>query len=167
MEELYRDKDWQIILDDAPLLDGRIKRVPRVKRADSAHIIAFKDPKTIILIHEYRPYYGEKIWMLPSGRIDKENDMFAGAQRELQEEAGYRANDLQYLWSANHSESLIMTNHFFVGNDLVHDPLPQDLDESIEVHEVPIDEAIAKIHDSPKVHIASAYGLLRYIKENL
>lgn len=165
MEELYRDKDWQIILETVPLPDGREKRVPRVKRADSAHVIAFNEDGNILLIHEYRPYYHSHIWMLPSGRIDKEDNMHEGAQRELREETGFRANSLEYLWTANHSESIIMANHFFVGRDLVEDPLPQDADETIEVHAMSMEEALKKIHASKKIHLASAYGLLRYMHE--
>ncbi len=165
MEELYKDKDWQILVDTAPLPDGREKRVPRVKRADSAHVLAFNDDGTILLIREYRPYYHAHIWMLPSGRIDKEGDIQEGAQRELREETGFRAHSLEYLWSANHSESIIMTNHFFLARDLSPDPLPQDEDETIEVHAMSVNEALQKIHESEKTHLASAYGLLRFVSE--
>jgi ADP-ribose pyrophosphatase len=165
MTELYRDDHWQVILESAPMTDGRIRRVPRVKVSDSVHILALPDPQHILMIREYRPYYKAHLWMLPSGHVDKEDDPEIGAMRELREETGYRADDLQYLWSANHSERLIMTNHFFVARDLHNDPLPQDDDEEIEVHVVPIDEAVQRIHSSEKVHMASAYGVLRFLFE--
>ena len=167
MEELFNAGGWQIILDSADLPDGRTKKVPRVERADSVHLLAMPEEGKIIVIREYRPYYGQYIWMLPSGRADKEKDMAVAAQRELQEETGYKAGKLDFLWSVNHSESLIMTNHFFTARDLTHDPLPQDEDELIEVHVCTPQEALEKVHTSPKVHLPSAYGLMRYMHESI
>ncbi|PIR54233.1 hypothetical protein COU75_01890 [Candidatus Peregrinibacteria bacterium CG10_big_fil_rev_8_21_14_0_10_42_8] len=162
MDELYSDKDWQVILESASLPDGREKRTSRVKRADSAHIIAFKNQETILMLREYRPYYGAYTWMLPSGRIDKEGDHIVGAQRELQEETGFRANFLEFLCKTNYSESLIATNYVYIASDLVKDPLPQDDDELIEVHECTLEEALDKVLTSEVVHTASAYALFYY-----
>jgi ADP-ribose pyrophosphatase len=166
MDELYRDKTWQVLLESAPLPDGRERRVPRVKCADSVHLLAFPENGRIFLIREFRPYYGTYLWMLPSGHVDKEDDAAIGAQRELREETGYRANTLEHLWSVNHSERLIMTNHFFRATDLQKDSLPQDDDELIELHTVSIEEALEKIHSSPKIHLASAYGVMRWMQEH-
>lgn len=162
MDELYSDKDWQVLLESASLPDGREKRVSRVKRADSAHIIAFKDDNTILMLREYRPYYGTYIWMIPSGRIDKETDHLAGAQRELQEETGFRAEQLDLLCKTNYSESLIATNYIYVARGLVNDPLPQDDDELIEVHECTLEQSLDNVLTSDVVHTASAYALFYY-----
>jgi len=118
------------------------------------------------MLHEYRPYYGTHIWMIPSGRADKEGDIESAAQRELQEETGYRANKLEHYCTTHHSESMVFANHIYLGFDLVHDPLPQDEDEMIEVHEVSIDRALENVLQSKFVHTASAYALLRYLKEH-
>lgn len=165
MEELYKGNGWRITMEEAALPDGRKKKVARVHRADAVHILAFPKAGDILMLREYRPYYGEYLWMLPSGRADKEKDMTIAAQRELQEETGYRAEKLKYWCTTNHSESLVMDNHIFIAHDLVKDPLPQDDDELIEVHVLPLEEALQKILTSPKVHTASAYALLRYLRD--
>ena len=164
MEELYSDKDWQIVLDSASLPDGREKRVSRASRADSAHIIAFASEEKILMLREYRPYYGAYIWMLPSGRVDKEADHLVAAQRELQEETGFRAEELELLCKTNYSESLIATNYVFVARGLTLDPLPQDDDELIEVHECTLEQALDNVLQSEVVHTASAFGLMYYMK---
>jgi ADP-ribose pyrophosphatase len=103
--------------------------------------------------------------MLPSGRVDKEQDIAEAAQRELREETGYRAQALEFYCSTRHSEAVNFANHLFLARDLVEDPLTQDADELIEVHVLPLAEAIEKTLGSPVVHTASAYGLLRYARE--
>jgi len=165
MTILWSDKDWQIILESADLPDGRKKEVVRVKRPDSVHVLAFTDKNKVLMLREFRPYYGKFIWMIPSGRIDKEKDMFEAAQRELREETGFRAKKLDHWCDTNYSESIIATNHIFLASDLEKDPLPQDEDEEIEVHELDVEEALENVLQSPYVHTASAYALLRYLRE--
>lgn len=166
MSELYKDKELRVVLEESPPLpNGRRKQAARIYRPDTVSIIAFKDPEHILLLHEYRPFYAEWIWMLPSGKIDKETDMHAAAQRELQEETGFKAAELTYLWNTNSTESIVSTNHIFVARDLSPAPLPQDEDELMEAHPMTLDEALEKVLKSAKVHTPSAYGLLRYIRE--
>ncbi|MDA1209244.1 MAG: NUDIX hydrolase [bacterium] len=166
MTTLWNDKDWKVILEPASLPDGREKKVVRVERPDSAHIIAFTDSGNILVLREYRPYYGTYIWMLPSGRVDKEKDIEVAAQRELREETGYRAKELKEYCITHYSESVIAANHIFIARGLEKDPLPQDDDEEMEVHELPIEEALNNILESEYVHTASAYALLRYMRDH-
>lgn len=129
------------------------------------HTLAFTEEKKVLMLREFRPYYGQYIWMVPSGRIDKEKDIFEAAQRELREETGFMAKKLDDWCDTNYSESVIATNHIFLASDLEKDPLPQDDDEEIEVHELGIEEALENVLQSPYVHTVSAYALLSYIRE--
>ena len=165
MEKLFAGFGWEVSMEEAPLPDGRRKKAARVHRADSVHILAFPREGQLLLLREFRPFYGEYIWMLPSGRADKEVGVLQAAQRELQEETGYKASDIRHLWTVNHSESLTSANHVFLARGLTHEPLPQDEDELIEVHEVPPEEALERVLASKKVHLASAYALLRFLRE--
>jgi ADP-ribose pyrophosphatase len=165
VSDLYSGHGWRVFVDEASLPDGRRKKVARIERADSVNILAFPSPGKLIVLREYRPYYGAYIWMLPSGRVDKEKDIVAGAQRELQEETGYRAGSLKHLWTVHHSESMNFANHIFLAKDLTEDPLPQDADEMIEVHLLTPEEALKNIEESAKVHAVSAYAVRRWMGE--
>ncbi len=165
MEELFSGHGWRVTMEEAPLPDGRVKMIARVHRPDSSHILAFDEAGNILILREYRPFYSDYIWMLPSGRVDKETDMHEAAQRELREETGLRAAEMKHLWTVHHSESMAFANHIFLARDLIEDPLDQDHDEWIEVHRFPAEEALEKILGSPIVHLPSAYALLRYLRE--
>lgn len=167
MTVLFDDHGWKITFDEVPLPDGRVKKAVRAHRADSVSVIALNEEGKVLMIREFRPFYGEYIWMLPSGRVDKETDTDAGAQRELQEEAGYKAATLKRLWTVNWSEAVGSSNHIYLAKDLTKEPLPQDEDELIEVHAMTAEEALEKVHGSPKVHLPSAYALMRFLKEQL
>src|SRR3989338_2011864 len=118
-ETLFNDFGWKVVMEEALLPNGKMKKAARVQRADSVQVIALISDGKILLLREFRPYYGQYIWMLPGGRADKEMDITEAAQRELREETGYRAEHLEKLWTVNHSESLIMENHVYVAGGLV------------------------------------------------
>lgn len=166
MAILWSDKDWQVIREAAKLPDGRTKEAVRVKCADWAHILAFTNINKILMLREYRPYYREYIWLIPTGRVNKELDILEAAQRELREETGFRAEKLEHWCTTNYSESIIAANHIFLASDLTEDPLPQDDDEDIEVHELSVSDALDNVLASPFVHTTSAYALMRYLREN-
>lgn len=165
METLYEGFGWKVTMEEAPLPNGRVKKGARVHRKDdSAQVIAHVSSSTILVLREFRAFHGAYIWMLPGGKVAKEN-IIDGMQRELQEETGYRAASMTHLWTSNVSDSLGFSHHVFLADDLARDPLPQDDDELMEVHEVEIHEALKRIESSPKVHLPSAYALRRYIDE--
>lgn len=166
MEELYSGHGWRVTYEEAPLPNGKVKKIARVRRCDTAHIIAVTESENVLLIREYRPFFKEYVWMLPTGRVNKEKDPKVTALRELQEETGYRAADITFLCKANHSEGFPSENHIFVARKLTKDPLPPDDTEVIEVHECSIPEAIEKVCGCMHVHMPSAYGLLRYAREH-
>ncbi len=166
-QELFSGHGIRVTLDTAELPDGTKKTVARAHRADVAHILAFTAEGKMLLLKEFRPFFGAHIWMIPSGHVDRETDITEAAQRELREETGYRAETLTHVATAGIAERLVTQNHFFLASGLVHDPLPQDEDERIEVHEVDPDEALRLIRSSKVVHLASEYAVLRYLHDKV
>jgi ADP-ribose pyrophosphatase len=100
--------------------------------------------------------------MVPSGKVDKETDPYGAAQRELQEETGFKSKDLSPYFTSKYSERLQYTAHVYLAKDLIAEPLPQDDTELIEVHELPLTEALEKVLKSDCTHTMSAFALLHY-----
>lgn len=165
-EELYKGHGWRITKEEATLPDGRVKRTARAHRCDSVHVLAFTNESKVLMIHEYRPFYHDYIWMVPSGKMDKEQEPLVAAQRELQEETGFSAKHLEPYCRCRHSEILVQQNHIFIANDLKPDPLPQDKNELIELHEMTVPKAIDRVLASSVIHTVSAFALLRYAREH-
>lgn len=165
MQDLYDGHGWKLTLEEAPLPDGRSKQMVRVQRADTVHIIAEPAEGRVLLLREYRPFYGSYVWMLPSGKVDKEHDHAVAAQRELQEETGMRAAHLQHYCTCYPAESISIARHLYIASNLTPDPLPQDATELIEVHDLPLEEAIEHVLGDDHLHDVSAFGLLRFARD--
>ena len=68
-----------------------------VRHAGSVAVLAIDAQDRVLLVRQYRYAVGESPWELPAGRIDGGETPEQAAARELEEEAGLRARQLERL----------------------------------------------------------------------
>lgn len=157
---------WRVRVDTFRLDDGReyergriehpgaVVMVPLVAREDGRH--------DVLMLRQYRPALDRTILELPAGTREGEEPWLVCAQRELQEETGYRAAsfiELGEVWAAPG-----MTNErmaLFLAAELSADPLPMDIDEQIAVETWPLDELVAMALDARLEDAKSVVAILR------
>lgn len=111
-------------------------------------VVPLTHERRLIFVEQFRPPLGRRVIEFPAGLMGDElgqeqEDPIVAARRELQEETGYEARDLELVSSSATSAGM--------ANELVHFVLAWNLDrvgpgggidsEQIDVHEVPIDDA--------------------------
>lgn len=138
MEEVFKGNLFTIFRKTNE--GGIVKEV--CSRPPSVGVIPITESKKIILLSEKRDYLEERVWGIPWGRVDKEDDPEVAAQRELQEEAGYKADFLELFMRDFPIGSFKYDRFIYIAKGLVKSSLPQDEDEDIEVVEVTLDEAV-------------------------
>ena len=90
--EIYRHK-WMMIWendDGTPFFD-------MIPAGGGTMIVPITDSGDIIVQSEYSPAYDQRVLFLPGGSVEDGEDPVESANRELQEEAGYKADKLDYL----------------------------------------------------------------------
>jgi len=104
-----------------------------------------KDP-WIVIERQYRHAAHQYLWELPAGKLDPGEDALAGAQRELEEETGYRAKKWKPLVEYYASPGFLGESmKVFVAEGLLAgDAHPED-DEQIEIRLVKLSEALRMI----------------------
>ncbi len=130
---VYRNGHWDFV---------------RRPNADSAvGILAITPANQLLLIEQFRIPLQKRVIEIPAGLVGDE-DEFAGedlaetARRELREETGYEAGEIELLLSSPTSAGMTSeTTHLFLARDLrkVADGGGTGL-EDITVHEVPLSE---------------------------
>ncbi|MDF1655745.1 MAG: ADP compounds hydrolase NudE [Coxiellaceae bacterium] len=97
-------------------------------------IVPLLDDETFLLIREYGAGIDEYTLGFPKGALGKEEDVLAGADRELMEEVGYGSHDLTLLKTFSTSPGYMSSRmHLVVARDLYEKRLPGDEPEPIEV----------------------------------
>lgn len=124
-------------IKEVPQPDGRI--FEECHRPSSVEVIPITNAKKIVLIKEIRKLHPGGIYAFPSGRVEKDDSLEEAANRELQEEAGYKAGTLEFFMKNKPSNTFKYAIHVFVGRDLVKSELPKDSDEAMTAEIVTID----------------------------
>jgi ADP-ribose pyrophosphatase len=78
--------------------DGQVAERDVIEHPGAVAVVALDDDEWVLLIRQYRHPTGHLLWEIPAGIRDVAGeDPLATAQRELLEEAGYRARDWRVL----------------------------------------------------------------------
>lgn len=121
---------------DLVFSNGEERTYQRVVGSDAGAVLVVPmlDAETLLLIREYAAGVNRYELAFPKGQIEPGEDTLGAAQRELQEETGYAAEQLQPLSSVSVAPGYIYhTTHIVLAQGLYPSPLPGDEPEPIEV----------------------------------
>lgn len=122
---------------------GRWEFCERVNDTRAAMIFACTSDNKVLLVEEFRPPVGTRCLCFPAGLVGDEapESAAAAATRELEEETGYTAAHMQFLFSGPSSPGLTSEMlSFFLASGLSRVSQGGGVDgENITVHEVPMD----------------------------
>jgi ADP-ribose pyrophosphatase len=145
------------------LPSGAEKVYPVLAIGVTVAVLGFVDDAHVVLVRQYRHLWRAMSWELPGGGGQPGEDPALAAQRELQEEGGYRAGRLTFLTRFYPSNAYLdEVAYCYVARDLTSDPLPADDDEFFERRVVPIADAIRMAREDEITESASKVTLLHY-----
>ena len=101
-----------------------------------------KDP-WIVMEMQYRHAANRYLWELPAGKLDPGEDALVGAQRELEEETGYRAKKWKLLVEYYASPGFLGESmKVFIAEGLIPGEAHPEEDETIELRLVKMSEVL-------------------------
>lgn len=168
---LYKGRLIQLGIESADLPDGSRLELEIVRHPGGAVVVALDDANQVCLLKQFRFAAGATfIWELPAGCIDKEDQSpLITARRELEEEAGLVAADWIPLGSILTSPGFCDERlHIFLARDLSRVPTRRERHEFIEVHWLPLQQAIEMASGEGEISDAkTVIGLFRAQQELL
>ena len=109
-------------------------------------ILPFVDPDTVLLIRQYRYVARRVTWEMPTGGVHAGESLDQAVQRELAEEAGYRAGRLVPVSTFHTSKSVVdETAHLFLAEELLKVETVRDATEFIEVRPFPFRQVLEMV----------------------
>jgi len=142
----YRRDKLALREDTWRLPDGSERTYPVLVVGPAVAILAFADDDRVVLVRQYRHLQRGPSWELPGGGVQPGEDPATAAQRELREEAGFRAAHLEFLTRFHPANAYLdEVGHCYVARGLTADPLPADDDEFFERAMVPFGEALRMV----------------------
>jgi len=105
---------------------------------DAVAVVPLTEEGDALLIVEYSPAFGRKILTLVSGSIEAGESLEETANRELQEELGYRAGRLDFLGELHPFKYLTTRQFVFLARDLTPSKLAGDETHAITGRRIPL-----------------------------
>jgi 8-oxo-dGDP phosphatase len=151
--ELLRGRIFTVRTDKVRMPDNQVAERDVVVHPGAVAILALDDTDRVLMIRQYRHPVGRLLWEIPAGLRDVRGEApLATAQRELVEEAGYRAADWRvladYYSSPGYSTERLRV---FLARDLAQVPeaerdfVPHDEEAFLLPGWLPLDEGVRKV----------------------
>jgi ADP-ribose pyrophosphatase len=139
---------FELYTENITLPNGFTMDMEIIRHPGAAAIVAVMDDQSILLLKQYRHAVGGFIWEIPAGTLDPGEDEMACARRELAEETGYKARQMEKLGVITplpaYSDERI---HIYLASGLTRAAQNLDADELLSVHPVGLQDALAMIAD--------------------
>jgi ADP-ribose pyrophosphatase len=159
---IYRNRWLALREDSVELPDGRTTIYGVVSCGDCVGVLPFVDQNTVLLVRQYRYVAGRATWEMPTGGVHQGETVEEAAQRELAEEAGYRAGRLTRVSTYHTSKSVMEeTAHLFLGEALVPAPIRPDETEFIAIRPFPFAAALEMVLSGEIVDSMTIIAILR------
>jgi len=161
-QSIYEGRVVKLALLDVELPDGKHSKRELVRHPGAVAIVALDAEQNVLLVRQFRIAAGKVLCEIPAGTLEPGEAPLICAERELQEETGYRPGKIEamgglYVAPGYTTEYI----HLFLATELHESRLDADADEFIEVDRVPLRDAVAMIERGDIVDGKSIAGLLR------
>ena len=157
---IYKGKIIDLSVETVTLPNGATADLEVITHPGAAAVVPMKDDWTVVMVRQYRHAVGDFIYEIPAGKLHPGEDPKDCAAREVEEETGYKVNRLEpllsFLTTPGFTNEII---HIFVGRELSQGTQNLGADEVLEIIEMPLDQAIARINDGAIQDAKTIIGL--------
>lgn len=96
-EQVFQGRFLKVTRDQVETSDGKTSHREYIKHPGAAAVLPILDSGEILLLRQYRHAVKQIFYEIPAGKRDHGENHETTAVRELEEETGYKAKNLEYL----------------------------------------------------------------------
>ena len=165
-DEVYKGHAFSVDVDELRSKSGLVFERSVVKHSHSIVVLPLDFEDNVVLVRQYRHPTETYLLEAPAGKLEKNESPNQCAQRELQEEIGYKASNLKLLTefyvSPGYSTEYM---YAYLATGLEPSSLEPDFDEFIEVERYPIID-INELINKGLIKDLKTIMLMMYVERN-
>ncbi len=158
---IYKGRVVSLRVDEVELSGGGVATREVVGHPGAVSIVALNEAKEVILVRQYRYAVGRELLEIPAGKLEYGEEPLACAIRELEEETGFRATNLQhlctYFTTPGFSDEIM---YLYLATGLNAGTASPQSDENIVVQRLTLRQALHAIETGEIVDAKTIIGLL-------
>lgn len=158
--EIHAGKVFTLLREELTLPNGFTTFLEVIRHPGAAAVVALQEGGKVLLIRQYRHAVQAHIWEIPAGTLSAGEEPLECAKRELAEETGYLASEFRFLGETvpvpGYSDERV---YIFLAKGLTASKQHLDQDEVLEVHSVPLEQALAMVYSGQIQDAKTIVGL--------
>lgn len=134
-KEIYKGRIINVKEDTVTLPDGKTEGRELVLHNGGVGVIAIDEEYNVLMVRQYRKPFEAVLTEIPAGKLELNEDIKTAAIRELREETGFVAKNIEFLCESYPSPGYLTEKiHLYIARNLEF--IGQELDpgEFIEVY---------------------------------
>ncbi len=149
----------KLFVDDVELPDGKKAIREIVRHPGAVCVIPVDEDENVIMIKQFRYPFSEVLLEVPAGKLEPNEDPLEAVKRELEEESGVNAENVEYIGTMYTTVAILDEKiHMYLATGLTYKNAHPDDGEFLEVEKIPLKALVemvmeGKIPDS-KTQIA-------------
>jgi ADP-ribose pyrophosphatase len=160
-EKIYHGRAFDVRRDQVLLPNGRVTQLDIVEHVGAVTVIPIDAQGRILFVRQYRHAAGRILLELPAGTIEVDEPPLECARREIREETGMAAEQMQkvgeFFLAPGYSTEYMF---IYLATGLRPDPLPGDQDEFLSLVPLDVEQAYQFINDGEINDAKSIAGLM-------
>ena len=161
--EIFNGRVIRVTVDKVQLEDGTTSTREIVHHHGGACILPVDADGSLCMVRQFRYAMQQELWELPAGKLEKGEDPFEAAKRELGEECGLTADNfidlgVVYATVGYDSEKI----YLWAATGLHSTAQHLDAGEFLDVVKMPFDEALGLVMDGTIKDSKTQVALLKY-----
>ena len=160
--ELARDGRLAMVRDEVEWPGGDRGSYRWFRATSAAFIVPLLDDGSTVLVRQWRYPWRETSWEVPAGTLEADEEPLAGAQRELEEEAGLRAAEWTPLGVLRPSALLDSRQFLFLARRVSEvERAPEAYERDMITRRLPLAQALDEALEGGIAHATAVAALCR------
>lgn len=145
-KEIFKGKIIDVTLDTVTLPNGHAATRELVAHPGGVGVICVNNDKDVVLVKQYRKPFDTLVEEIPAGKLEYGEDPAVAAKRELEEETGFKAKNLQHIGTYYSSPGFCNEKiYIYLATDAEQANQHPDEDEFLQVYTRKLDELVDEV----------------------
>ena len=136
----------KLFVDEVMLPDGKKSIREIVRHPGAVCVIPVTDEGEVIMVRQFRYAFEEVLLEVPAGKLEPGEDPLSAALRELEEESGVVAENVEYIGELYTTVAIFDEKiHMYLATGLTYKNAHPDDGEFLEIEKIPLSVLVEKV----------------------